>query len=135
MFKIAIIAYTSITLFPLLVEFFLRKYESLYSRNNSYYTCYFSSIKNRECKQHIYKKAPCSASCSYIMLKNIVYFILSSKESVSMCLFLLTSSEVCDAIITCHNQGKKVRIILDDKMWGCSGSKGIILHKNGSIVF
>lgn len=136
MFKLAIV-YTSLATIPLLVEFFLKKYEKknyINCDNTSYYKCMFTSANNVKCRQHIYDKISCSATCSYNMLKNIVEFIQNSSKSISMCMYLLTSYEICNALIACHKQGKKVRVIVDERMWGCSSSKGRILQQNGNIA-
>lgn len=130
-----IATFTSLTLFPLLLEFFLRKREteiSIADRNKHSYKCTFTSATNAQCRQHVYNNAPCAAHCSALVLKDIVNFISTATESVSICIFLLTSREICDALIEHHSQGKQVRAIVDQRMWGCSGSKGRILQSNGT---
>lgn len=138
MLKIIIAAYTSLTIIPLLIEFYLRKYQRNYTisnNNDTYYKCMFTSVNNSRCRQHIiYDKRPCGATCSYVMQKNIIDFISSATESISLCMYLLTSLEICNAILESHKKGKQVRVIVDERMWGCSGSKGRILLRHGNII-
>lgn len=131
------ITYTCFTIIPLIAELILKKYKN---RNiaavsdNSHYKCIFTTVTNAKCRQHIlYDKAPCGISCSYLILQTLVNLITNAKESVSMCIYLLTCHDICSALINCHKEGKLVRVIVDKQMWGCSGSKGRILHKYGKL--
>lgn len=132
-----IITYTCLTVIPLIAELILKKYKNRYNgsiTNNNHYKCVFSTVNNIKCRQHIiYDKAPCGITCSYLMLQTLVKFITNAKESVSLCIYLLTSHDICSALINCHKEGKLVRVIVDKQMWGCSGSKGRILHKYGRL--
>lgn len=129
-----LMAYTTVTFIPLLIEFFLKNYyrkENQCFENNSNYTCVFTTVNSANCRQHIYDNAPCGTRCSLEILKSIVSFVANAKESVSLCMYLLTCTEICSALIDCHKKGKIVRVILDEKMWGCSSSKGRILRRCG----
>lgn len=126
--------YSIITFSPLLIELFLKKSERKkisYMKDDSNYTCTFTNFANTECRQHIYNNTPCGSTCSYNVLQSITNFVASATESVSMCIYLLTCKDICSALINCHKEGKQVRVIVDEVMWGCTASKGRILHKNG----
>lgn len=138
MFKSSVIAaYTSLTLIPVVIEFLLWRYQrktyAISNNDNSYYKCMFTSLNNWKCRQHIYTKMPCGSACSYMMLKDIVDFVSSATESVSLCMYLVTCYEICNALLDCHKQGKKVRVIVDERMWGCTSSKGRILMRYGAV--
>lgn len=134
MFYKILAASTCLAIIPGLMEIILKKYKKVYSsvKDNSNYTCVFITPTNAKCRQHIYDKVFCGLSCSYVVLKDIVDFIASATESISLCMLLLTSHEICATLIKCHKEGKIVRVILDKRMWGCSGSKGIPLQRNGN---
>lgn len=124
----------ALTLAPLLITFFLRRKINDISNNydNSYYKCKFISVTmNSECRQHIYDKVPCYAGCSLILLNEIIDFVSSATKSVSVCMYLLTSYEICNVILNCHTSGKQVRVIADERMWGCTGSQARILQRHG----
>lgn len=134
-YKLAIAAYLALTLTPLLIEFFLRRKTNNISKkyDKSHYKCMFTSVKmNGECKQHIIDKVPCGADCALMLLRDITDLISSATKSVSVCMYLLTCHDISNEIIKSHRDGKKVRVIVDERMVGCTGSQARFLQRHGA---
>lgn len=134
-FKLAIAAYVTLTVTPLIIEYFLRRktkrIPEQYDKGNC--KCMFTSFKmNGECKQHIIDKVPCNENCALMILRYIVDLISSADKSVSVCMYLITCREIAEAIINCHKAGKRVRVIVDERMYNCLGNKAKIFQRNGA---
>lgn len=76
----------------------------------------FFTIRNRNCKVHIYKRLPCEVTCSYYGLQHILEFIKRAKYTLNLCMCMLTSNEIQDALVYAHNKGVKIRFIADKMM-------------------
>ncbi|KAK5642268.1 hypothetical protein RI129_008435 [Pyrocoelia pectoralis] len=80
------------------------------------YVPLFFTINNRNCKVHIYKHLPCKVTCSYYGLQHILEFIKRARYTLNLCMCMLTSNEIQDALVDAHNKGVKVRFIADKMM-------------------
>lgn len=127
--------YSCLVIIPLLAEFLLDRFlknRAVHLKDNYEYKCVFTDAKNIKCREHIDIGIACGPCCSQKILQDIVKYILSAKESISMCMYLLTLREITAALVACHKAGKQVRVILDDEMCGCSLSQGRILLRHGT---
>ncbi|KAB0795773.1 hypothetical protein PPYR_09834 [Photinus pyralis] len=84
--------------------------------DNYWYKPVHFSVDNYNCKLHIYKSRPCQQTCAYFDFQRIVEFVKTARYTLCLCICLLTSQEIQDALILIHERGVKVRIIVDKTM-------------------
>ncbi|KAJ9585259.1 hypothetical protein L9F63_002959 [Diploptera punctata] len=96
----------------------------------------FFTDKGVECKDDCYKKNICSKKegCAYQNLRRLVNLFESSTKTLDICIYLLTSKQMAEAISKVKRKGVKVRIIADGDMSFCSGSQIDILRREGVFV-
>ncbi|XP_014248315.1 mitochondrial cardiolipin hydrolase-like [Cimex lectularius] len=88
-----------------------------------------------DCEKHIYKKKLCFKSdCPYRKLRYIMDCLESCRQSLDVCIHLLTSMEIATCIINAQKRGVKVRVICDNEMSTNKGSQVRTISEAGVAV-
>lgn len=128
-----------LTVTPLIVEYCFKKRGRKrvfdFSRDKkSDYEFIFTNANGSGCRQHIYMQCACSVRCCYNSLMYIVNVIKTARYSICMCMYLITSFEVAEALELVHKRGVKVRVITDNEMGSNPQSKIEFLKSKGNYL-
>lgn len=130
--------FVGITVPPIIIECYFRKRKRKlipkYPADNFDYNFIFTSVKNRDCRLHVYKKTACSETCAYSHLKSIIEYIKGAKYSVCMCMHILCSLEIAETLDTLHQNNVHIRVITDREMANMQKSKADFLKSKGNSV-
>ncbi|GLG98345.1 Mitochondrial cardiolipin hydrolase [Gryllus bimaculatus] len=92
----------------------------------------FFTDKGAGCRQHIYDKSGCgNDGCAYSNIRRIVDFMNCARETLDVCIYLVTCHDLANAILKVHERGVRVRIIADADMAEGSGSQISTFKKQG----
>lgn len=116
------VLYTTFTTLPVILSFYIKHRNKNVTEPDKSDTYDFILIthKNRDCESHVKLRTICSEHCSTLKLKKLVLFFAGAKNSISICMYLLTLKDIVDELISCHKRGIKVRLITDHEMIACS---------------
>lgn len=95
----------------------------------------FFWMENTECRKHFITKLSCDEKfCSYSKLQYIIDFILTATLSVDLCMYLVTITDIANALVQAHKKGIMIRIIVEEEMTSSSESKIQLLIQAGIAV-
>lgn len=80
----------------------------------------------RELKKSKYSRCVITES-----MERLLYRLNSARYSLDICMYVLTNSDIANAVLKLHYKGVKVRIIIDADMAYSSGSSAKKLEKQG----
>lgn len=112
--------------------YLIRKYKKKPLKDDSesvnevmFFRCYV-------CNHHLNKHNKCNISeCVYNHILRMKSYITDAKNSLDICLYLITMGDMTTEIVRAHQRGVRVRIITDAAMSVSSGSKIETFRKNG----
>lgn len=123
------IIYSTFTILPLVMVRYIKSNnnkKNIKSKKSDDFDEFYDFIlithKNRNCEQHVAQKSICGHHCSALQLKKIVNYFGHAKNSISVCMYVLTLRDITFELINCHKRGIKVRIITDNEMIPCSST-------------
>ena len=110
--------------------YLLRKFWQKYFRKNceQINQILFFPDSKPACKASYTQRHGCTnTSCRYAhedtSFGTLMKFIYSARASVDLCIFCITSPDMCDALIDLNNHGVIVRVIADEGQLDSEGSK------------
>lgn len=108
-----VISATSLVLFNLRKQYYSKfvKYESIDDKYS--FESMFLFAQNSKCKKHLYRGVTCGDKCAVYNLNHIVKFIETARYNLNMCMCILTSEAIIETLIVLHNNGVKVKLIID----------------------
>lgn len=65
----------------------------------------------------------------------MVRYLQDAKESLDVCIYLVTVRELSSQIIKAHRRGLKVRVITDEDMAHGSGSQISLFRQAGKLIY
>ncbi|XP_076292761.1 mitochondrial cardiolipin hydrolase zuc [Lasioglossum baleicum] len=91
----------------------------------------FFSQESGQCLDHV-AEDPCSAkTCPVRYLRQLESYINGAKNSLDVCMYLLTSHTLSKAFISSHKRGVHVRVIMDQHMARNESAHVASFHNNG----
>ncbi|XP_076240295.1 mitochondrial cardiolipin hydrolase zuc isoform X2 [Calliopsis andreniformis] len=72
--------------------------------------------------------------CPVQHMKRLTNYLNRAKQTLDVCMYMLTCESLSKAIVDAHKQGILVRIIMDQRMVANDASQAIIFHNNGIVV-
>lgn len=122
--------------YQMLKKFLKRKEEDdeieYMTKNNLLLDYVFFDASNVDCRRHVIKREPCTLQhCSYYKLKYIIDFLESAVQSIDLCMYLITTTDLSNILIKAHDRGIKVRVIVEEEMSTSSESKAQALIHAG----
>lgn len=88
-----------------------------------------------ECRRHVVLKEPCNQkNCAFYKLQYILDILASAKDTIDLCMYLITCTDLANALIQAQSRGIKVRVIVEEEMSTSSESKVQMLIQSGIIV-
>ena len=99
---------------------------------------YFFPDSKIACKTHFLSDSPCFKNCKFshdiTSLSEIYIHMNSCRETMDVCVFVMTCADLVGIILTMHKRGVKVRVITDDEQENISGSQVWSLREAGKYV-
>ncbi|XP_063981751.1 mitochondrial cardiolipin hydrolase [Diachasmimorpha longicaudata] len=75
------------------------------------------NFESAYCREHAMRQAVCDIPhCPGRNIKKLVNFFDSVKETLDVCIYILTYKDISDAIIRAHRRGINIRLIVDSGM-------------------
>lgn len=91
---------------------------------DKFFECQFFDADQVECRKHVVAREPCELKqCAYYKLKYLLAILDSATETIDLCMYLITCTDLAQALIAAHRRGVKVRVIVEEEMSTSSESK------------
>lgn len=71
---------------------------------------------------------------SSLFCSRMLRYLQDAKESLDVCIYLLTVRDISNQIVKAHNRGLKVRVITDEDMANGSGSQINSFRQAGKLI-
>lgn len=71
---------------------------------------------------------------SLLFCSRMLRYLQDAKESLDVCIYLLTVRDISNQIVKAHNRGLKVRVITDEDMANGSGSQINSFRQAGKLI-
>lgn len=71
---------------------------------------------------------------SLLFCSRMLRYLQDAKESLDICIYLLTVRDISNQIVKAHNRGLKVRVITDEDMANGSGSQINSFRQAGKLI-
>ncbi|KAK5639172.1 hypothetical protein RI129_011664 [Pyrocoelia pectoralis] len=134
-FKIimCIIPATPLVLWGLVKRHYV-KFDRFKAIDKYLYECKFFSVEKSGCRTHLYRSVSCSHKCAVYDVLYIADMMRVAKYSLNMCMCILTNEAILESLIFLHNNGVKVRVIMDRGMAFHEKRKAMRLKCKGILV-
>ncbi|XP_018324107.1 mitochondrial cardiolipin hydrolase-like [Agrilus planipennis] len=130
--KLAVPLVISISVTPLILVLYLKnRRKQKQVKDTDCIKCIFITARNSDCRNHLMNNYTCSPSCSMTYLIEILKFLKSAKQTISLCMYMLTLDSVYETLVEAHNSAINVRVIADSEMSRNTSSKIISLKSKG----
>lgn len=84
------------------------------------------------------KSSPLNVTVDFVLsllfCSRMLRYLQDAKESLDVCIYLLTVREISNQIVKAHNRGLKVRVITDEDMANGSGSQINSFRQAGKLI-
>lgn len=95
----------------------------------------FFTKESSFCRTHLTNKEIClKDTCSVQYLRKLENYINQAKESLDICMYMLTCQMLSNAIVNAHKRGVLVRIIMDRSMACNEAAQTALFYKNGVTI-
>lgn len=84
------------------------------------------------------KSSPLNVTVDFVLsllfCSRMLRYLQDAKESLDVCIYLLTVRDISNQIVKAHNRGLKVRVITDEDMANGSGSQINSFRQAGKLI-